>query len=80
MNKAQAQHSMRKPRNCRMVSNAADGSPWEGWYYVEGRGLDILVRAPNAVTVSVKITVKQMEQALKLIGIATSKNRGTVTK
>lgn len=78
MNKAQAQHSMRKPRNCRMVSNAADGSPWEGWYYIEGRGLDILVRSPNDRTVSVKITVKQMQQALKLIGIATAANRGTV--
>lgn len=77
MNRAKAQYIMRQPRKCRILGNvivgnaearkALEESAWQAWYYVEGEGLDIMVRKPGSGTVAVKITKRQMQQALKLI-------------
>ena len=73
MTPAQAQYKMRQPRRCKIVGASGEKLDWESWYYVEGGGLDIMVRKPGgAGTVAVKITTRQLEQALALIRAAGS--------
>lgn len=64
-----AERAMRSPRKCKIIGFVAknDSNPWEAWYYVESRGLDIMVRKAGIGTVTVKITARQLRQALDLI-------------
>lgn len=71
MNRAKAQYAMRQPRRCTITGSASLGKlNWESWYYVEPGGLDVMVRKPGAGTIAVKITKRQLQQALKLIECA----------
>lgn len=47
MTPAQAQYKMRQPRRCKIVGASGEKLDWESWYYVEGGGLDIMVRKPG---------------------------------
>lgn len=68
MDGSYAERAMRKPRKCKVIGFAAkDTKAWESWYYVERRGLDIMVCKQGVGTVAVKITARQMRQALELI-------------
>jgi hypothetical protein len=75
MKASRAQYTMRHPRKCRLIGFASvdDKKLWESWYYVEGRGLDIMVCKQGAGTVAIKITVRQMQQALRLIASAANR-------
>ena len=72
MNKSSAQYRMRQPRKCQIEGNvSSDNNPWESWYYVGfGGGLDVMVRKPGVGTVAVKLTKRQLEQALALFASA----------
>jgi hypothetical protein len=71
MNKAQAQCRIRQPRRCLITGNVAnDVNPWASWYYVEPGGVNGMVRKPGVGTVAVKLTKRQLEQALSLIRYA----------
>lgn len=73
MKRSTAQYRMRLPRRCKVVGNVSnDRNPWESWYYVESGGIDVMVRKPGTGTVAVKLTKRQLQQALELIGSANS--------
>jgi len=72
MTRAQAQYKMRQSRRCQIGGAASDKLDWQAWYYVEGAGLDVMVRKPGSGTVAVKLTKRQLEQALALIRAAGS--------
>lgn len=76
MTPAKAQYTMRQPRKCQIAGGVSKRLNWEAWYYVESRGIDILVRKPGVGTVAVKLTKKQLEQALALIRDAKQKESG----
>jgi hypothetical protein len=70
VNRSQAKYVMRQPRRSRVVGNVdpkLDSNPWESWYYVEPGGIDIMVRKGGVGTVAVKLSKRQLEQALRLI-------------
>lgn len=68
MNRARAQYIMRQPRKCFIGGFIAkDPNPWASWYYVEPGGVNVMVRKPGVGTVAVKLTKRQLEQALRLI-------------
>lgn len=67
MNRARAQYTMRRPRRCEVAGQTGQKLDWQSWYYVAEYGLDVMVRKPGVGTVAVKITKRQMRQALKLM-------------
>lgn len=62
MTRAQARYRMRKARYTR----AAKGGVRPGWYYVEDGGVTVLGSAVRLGTVQIRLTWKQIEQALAL--------------
>lgn len=64
MTRTQARYRMRKARYTR----AAKGGVRPGWYYIEDGGITVLgiTPLPRAGTVVVRLTWKQIEQALAL--------------
>lgn len=69
MDGSYAERAMRQPRKCKIIGNIAknDPNPWESWYYVDHRGLDVMVRKAGIGTVTVKMSARQLRQALDLI-------------
>lgn len=62
MTPAQARYRMRKARYTR----AAKGGIRPGWYYIEDEGVTVIGATTRAGTVQVRLTWKQIEQALAL--------------